>query len=70
MEIKQFFGIGGGFYIVEGGKYVENIGFFFWDNFRVGVFLFFDFEVEKGDWIYFGKSFKGVLFYEIWSKWK
>ncbi len=67
-ETKQFFGTGGGSYTAEGGKYVENIGFFSRDNSRVGASLSFDFEVKEGDWIHSGKSSKGAPLYEIWSK--
>ncbi|NRB52822.1 MAG: membrane or secreted protein [Saprospiraceae bacterium] len=67
-ETKEFFGTGGGAYTADGGKYVENIGFFSRDNSRVGASLSFDFAVEEGDWIHSGKSSKGAPLYEIWSK--
>jgi len=63
----EFFGTGGGTYIAEDGKYVENIEFFSRDASRVGASLDFNYNVEHGNWIHSGKSSKGDPIKEIWS---
>lgn len=67
-ETKEFFGTGGGTYTTVNGKYTERIEFFSRDNSRVGATLEFDFSLIEGDWRHSGKSSKGDLIDEIWSK--
>jgi len=68
-ETKEFFGTGGGTYTTVDGKYTEAIEVFSRDNSRVGAKLEFDFSlIEDGDWRHRGKSSKGDLIDEIWSK--
>lgn len=66
-ETKEFSGTGGGTYIAENGKYVENITFFSRDDSRVGASLNFEFDVIDGEWHHSGLSSKGAPIYEIWS---
>ena len=65
---KGFYGTGGGTYIAEDGKYVENIEFFSRDSNTVGKSLEFNFELKDGDWHHKGFSSKGDPKYEIWTQ--
>jgi len=65
---KGFYGTGGGSFISENGKYIENIEFFSRDSTRVGYSLEFDFEMKEGDWHHKGFSSKGDPKYEIWTQ--
>jgi hypothetical protein len=67
-ETKEFSGTGGGTYTTINGKYTESIEFFSRDNSRVGSKLEFDFSFIDEDWRHRGKSSKGDLIDEIWSK--
>ncbi len=68
VETKEFFGTGGGTYTTADGKYTENIEVFSRDNSRVGASLEFNFSIEDGDWHHSGKSSKGDLINEVWTK--
>lgn len=65
---KEFFGTGGGTYTFTNGKYSENIEFFSRDSTRVGASLTFDGTVKDGVWNHSGKSSKGDLINELWTK--
>ncbi|MGY6520827.1 MAG: hypothetical protein ACXIUD_03805 [Mongoliitalea sp.] len=67
---KEFMGTGGGTYIAENGKYIEDITFFSRDDSRVGASLGFDFEVKDNEWHHSGLSSTGNPIYEIWSKYR
>ncbi|MDB5190594.1 MAG: rane or secreted protein [Segetibacter sp.] len=67
-ETKEFFGTGGGSYIFNNGKYIENIEFFSRDSSRVGASLSFGGKLENGNWHHSGLSSKGDPIYEVWSK--
>lgn len=67
---KEFMGTGGGTYLAENGKYVEDITFFSRDDSRVGASLSFDFEVKDNEWHHSGLSSTGNPIYEIWSKYR
>lgn len=67
-ETKEFFGTGGGTYILKDGKYTETLEFFSRDNSRVGASLTFDAKVEGDKWQHSGKSSKGDPVNEIWGK--
>ncbi|MGY5850688.1 hypothetical protein [Salegentibacter sp. F14] len=64
---KEFYGTGGGTYLAEDGKYIENIEFFSRDDSRVGASLEFEYKVKNGIWHHKGTSSKGDPIYEIWS---
>jgi hypothetical protein len=72
-ETKQFFGTGGGTYIMKDGKYTEKIDFFSRDNSRVGRSLTFDCELRKNadftsEWFHRGESSTGGKVAEVWTK--
>ena len=67
-DTHQFFGTGGGTYIVKDGKYTENIEFFSRDNKRVGASLTFDYVLNGKDWTHAGQSSTGTRVHEIWEK--
>ena len=65
---KEFFGTGGGTYTFTNGKYSEHIEFFPRDSTRVGASLTFDGSVKDGVWNHSGKSSKGDLLNELWTR--
>ena len=65
---KEFFGTGGGTYTFIDGKYTEHIDFFSRDSSRVEASLTFDGNVKDGVWNHSGKSSKGDLINELWTK--
>ncbi|QJD79208.1 membrane or secreted protein [Spirosoma rhododendri] len=65
---KQFFGTGGGTYVLKDGKYTETIEFFSRDNSRVGKSLTFGAEVSPNEWHHTGQSSTGGPVNEIWSR--
>lgn len=67
-DTGEFFGIGGGRYTFENGKYTEHIEFFSRDATRVGSSLSFNAELKDGDWHHSGNSSKGDPIYEVWSR--
>jgi hypothetical protein len=67
-ETKEFLGTGGGTYTTSGGKYTENIDVFSRDNSRVGASLQFEMNIEEPHWYHTGKSSKGDMIYERWSR--
>lgn len=67
-DTHQFFGTGGGTYVVKDGKYTETIAFFSRDNKRVGTLLTFDCVVNGKEWIHAGQSSTGTRIHEIWEK--
>jgi hypothetical protein len=67
-ETKEFFGTGGGTYTTQGDKYTENIDVFSRDNSRVGASLIFSMKLEEPNWYHTGKSSKGDIIYERWSR--
>lgn len=67
-ETKEFFGTGAGTYTTENGKYVEHIDIFSRDKSRVGTKLEFEYSIEDGEWYHKGRSSKGELLNEIWTK--
>lgn len=67
-ETKEFLGTGGGTYTTLDGNYTENIGVFSRDNNRVGASLRFEMKIEEPHWYHTGKSSKGEMIYERWSR--
>lgn len=67
-ETGEFFGTGGGTYILKDGKYTETIEFFSRDSSRVGVSLSFDAAIDSKKWQHSGKSSTGNKVNEIWEK--
>lgn len=67
-DTHQFFGTGGGNYMVKDDKYTENIEFFSRDNKRVGGSLTFDCVLNGKDWTHAGQSTTGVRVHEIWER--
>lgn len=67
-ETFQFSGSGGGKYLTENGKYIEQIEYFSRDNTRVGVSLDFDYIIKNEEWNHKGYSSKGDPMHEIWIK--
>ena len=65
-ETFQFSGSGGGKYITEDGKYIENIEYFSRDDSKVGLNLEFDYELINKEWNHKGFSSKGDPLHEIW----
>lgn len=68
IETGEFSGTGGGSYSFVDGVYTEVIEFFSRDASRVGAKLEFQGSVRDGDWHHQGRSSRGDLIYEIWSK--
>lgn len=64
----KFSGSGGGKYVIDQAKYIEQIEYFSRDNSRVGAELSFDYEIVDGQWHHKGLSSKGDKFHEIWVK--
>ena len=67
-ETFQFSGSGGGKYITEDGKYIENIEYFSRDDSKVGLTLEFDYDVINKEWNHKGFSSQGDPLHEIWVK--
>ncbi|GAB3941302.1 hypothetical protein GCM10028805_04320 [Spirosoma harenae] len=67
-QTKQFFGTGGGTYILKDGKYTETIDLFSRDNSRVGNSLTFNAEISGAEWHHSGQSSTGGKVAEIWSR--
>ena len=67
-QTKQFFGTGGGTYILNDGKYTETIDFFSRDNSRVARSLTFTAAVNGTEWRHTGQSSTGGTVNEIWSR--
>ena len=67
-ETFQFSGSGGGKYITENGKYIENIEYFSRDDSKVGLTLEFDYDVINREWNHKGFSSQGDPLHEIWVK--
>ena len=67
-ETFQFSGSGGGKYITEDGKYIENIEYFSRDDSKVGLTLEFDYDVINREWNHKGFSSQGDPLHEIWVK--
>ena len=67
-ETFQFSGSGGGKYITEDGKYIENIEYFSRDDSKVGLTLEFDYDVVNREWNHKGFSSQGDPLHEIWVK--
>ena len=67
-ETFQFSGSGGGKYITEDGKYIENIEYFSRDDSRVGLTLEFDYDLINREWNHKGFSSQGDPMHEIWVK--
>lgn len=67
-QTKQFFGTGGGTYVMKDGKYTETIDFFSRDNSRVGRSLTFDCELKENNWHHRGQSSTGGRVSEVWSR--
>jgi hypothetical protein len=67
-ETKEFLGTGGGTYTTSDGKYIENIDVFSRDNSRIGASLHFEMKIEEPHWYHTGKSSKGDMIYERWSR--
>ena len=67
-ETGEFSGTGGGRYTLIDGKYTEEILFFSRDVSRVGMSLTFNAKLVGKDWYHSGKSSKGDLINEVWSR--
>ncbi len=67
-QTKQFFGTGGGTYVLNDGNYTETIDFFSRDNSRVGRSLTFKTDLTGTEWHHSGQSSTGGTVNEIWSR--
>ena len=67
-ETFQFSGSGGGKYITEDGKYIENIEYFSRDDSKVGLTLEFNYDLINKEWNHKGFSSQGDPLHEIWIK--
>lgn len=67
-QTKQFFGTGGGTYVLKSGIYTETIDFFSRDNSRVGRSLTFRAAIDADEWRHTGQSSTGGAVNEIWSR--
>ena len=67
-ETFQFSGSGGGKYITEDGKYIENIEYFSRDDSKVGLTLEFNYDLINKELNHKGFSSQGDPLHEIWVK--
>jgi len=69
LDSGEFYGTGGGTYVLNDSEYIETIEFFSEDSTRVNMDLTFDYRLEAGDMLYYsGTNSSGNPTKDAWER--